>query len=165
MSKKYVEAWPSELGTTLGPNWTWFPATHSGETWYTNGHVAMSVIPVRRWPAEPPKGLRGGRAYHYFQNPPAIPIDPEQLDMTDNPLLVTGYTEREGKTVISADYSPGVVYLMDDEGTVHHVARHYHYLVMKKFPRAFPFGDVPNKPIVYREKDGKLVAILMPIRH
>lgn len=161
MSKKYFESWPSELGTLPMTNWNWFPMTLNGAIWYTNGHVAMSVPPIRLWPEKCPKGM------HYrvnnFQNPPAIPITQADLDRKDKPLVETERTEREGKNMDAKNYRPGVVRFMDAEGTEHAVARHYHALVMRKFPLASPFGDTQKDPLVYRDPNSTLVAILMPI--
>lgn len=162
MSKKYFESWPSELGTLPMTNWNWFPASLDGETWYTNWHLAMTVPPIRLWPAKAPKGM--SYRVKNFVMPPAIPIPQVRLDRMCNLLEETGCSERSGKAVSDPKtYRPGIVHFKDDDGTVHAVARHYHALVMKKFPLASPFGGDKNDPIAYREADNTLVAILMPI--
>lgn len=162
MSKKYVESRPSELGTLPRTNWNWFPATLNCDTWYTNGQVVMALPPVKVWPTEPPRGMT--YRVKNFQNPPEIPISHAQLALANKLLRETGSTERKGRTMGGLGYQPGIVELMDADGIKHSVARHYHALVTKKFPRALPFGSTSKDPVIYREPDSTLVAILMPIR-
>jgi hypothetical protein len=163
MSKKYVEAWPSELGTILRSNWTWFPASLNGDRWYANGHVAMPTPPVKDWPTEPPRGMT--HRVRNFQAPPEIQIPKAQLDRMNKPLVETERTRRKGRAVSADEYLPGIVRFKDADGAVHSVSRHYHALIMRRFPLASPFGNAKFKqgPIVYREADGTLVAVLMPL--
>lgn len=189
----YTESLKSELGILPKTDWRWFrinfPAAHAGVekygTWYTNGHVAMSRPPCK-WPAAKPSAITL-RVALFYDIPKSADLVLKIFEgwRDYNPLTVREKTERvvEQKRP-NILYKPGLTLLeiQDKDFPISQkvfgiiaLQRHYHSLVMRKFPQAEMWAR-PSERIVRNGQetytanpvvfvvDELPVAVIMPTR-
>lgn len=166
-TKKYREFLPSELGTLLKTNWTWFLVdTGQEEPWFTDGYVAAAMSPVKTFPTEPPPGMYSRSSAR--RDAVAEPYDGRSLvkhlkhGPTAPTLGLIKRTERESMPNRN-DYTPGIVTLQDPgDGKEYTVARHYYAWIMAKFPTAIPHKPLSiTNPICFTVDDEPVVLVML----